>query len=85
MNEGAAAELELTVRGAEKRDAGRGIARLPEPARDRLGVLSGDTLLLDGERVAAAKLWPARPDAEPGTVRVDADTRADAGVRIGDR
>ncbi|MFB6080099.1 MAG: AAA family ATPase [Haloferacaceae archaeon] len=85
MTEEPVAELELEVRGAEKRDAGRGIARLPEAARSRLGVLSGDTLLVEGERVAAAKLWPARPDAAPGTIGVDADVRANAGVHIGDR
>ncbi|MFB6302592.1 MAG: AAA family ATPase [Haloferacaceae archaeon] len=85
MTEEPVAEIDLEVRGAEKRDAGRGIARLPESARNRLGVLSGDTLLVEGDRVAAAKLWPARPDAEPGTIRIDADTRANAGVRIGDR
>ena len=32
----------LTVKGAEKRDAGRGVARVPESARRALGVLSGD-------------------------------------------
>jgi transitional endoplasmic reticulum ATPase len=78
-------EVELEVRGAEKRDAGRGIARLAESARTRLGVLSGDTLLVEGDRVAAAKLWPARQGAEAGTIRIDADTRATAGVSIGDR
>ena len=29
--------ISLTVRGAEKSDAGRGIARLPESARQQLG------------------------------------------------
>jgi len=76
--------LELTVRGAEKRDAGRGIARLPESARRELGVLSGDTLLVEGARTTVAKMWPARGDAEEGTVQVDADTRTNAGVSIGD-
>jgi transitional endoplasmic reticulum ATPase len=76
--------LELTVRGAEKRDAGRGIARLPESARRELGVLSGDTLLVEGTRTTVAKMWPARGDAEEGTVQVDADTRTNAGASIGD-
>ncbi|MFB6160076.1 MAG: AAA family ATPase, partial [Haloferacaceae archaeon] len=76
--------VELTVRGAEKRDAGRGIARLPGAARRELGVLSGDTLVVEGERATVAKCWPARPDADPGTVRIDADTRANAGVGVGD-
>jgi len=74
--------VRLTVQGAQKRDAGRGVARLPEVARRELGVLSGDTVLVEGDRPTVAKVWPAR-DGE-GTVRVDADTRANAGVTIGD-
>ncbi len=74
----------LTVRAAEKRDAGRGIARLPEPARKRLGLLSGDTVRIEGERAAVAKVWPGGADARDGTVLIDADTRANAGVKVGD-
>ena len=72
----------LTVQGAQKRDAGRGVARLAEGARRELGVLSGDTVVIEGDRPTVAKVWPAR-DGE-GTVRVDADTRANAGVTIGE-
>jgi transitional endoplasmic reticulum ATPase len=72
----------LTVQGAQKRDAGRGVARLAEGARRELGVLSGDTVLIEGARPTVTKVWPAR-DGE-GVVRVDADTRANAGVTIGD-
>ena len=82
MNE--TAGVELTVRAAEKRDAGRGIARLPEPARQRLGLLSGDTVRIEGERTAVAKVWPGGTDATDGTVLIDADTRANAGVKVGD-
>jgi transitional endoplasmic reticulum ATPase len=76
--------IELTVRGAEKRDAGRGIARLPEGARRALGVLSGDTVVIEGARATVAKVWPAVPGAPAGTVQVDADTRTNAGVKIGE-
>ena len=72
----------LTVKSAEKRDAGRGVARLPESARRALGVLSGDTVVIEGKRPTVAKVWPASGD--DGIVRVDADTRANAGVTIGD-
>ena len=84
MSETETGSLELVVRGAEKRDAGRGIARLPEAARRELGVLSGDTLLIEGERTTVAKMWPARAGVDAGTIQIDADTRANAGVRIGD-
>ncbi|WP_129116853.1 AAA family ATPase [Halegenticoccus tardaugens] len=76
--------LELAVRSAEKRDAGRGIARLPEAARRRLGVLSGDTVVIAGGRETVAKVWPARGGVPAGTIQVDADTRANAGVKIGE-
>jgi transitional endoplasmic reticulum ATPase len=76
--------IELTVRGAEKRDAGRGVARLAEDARQRLGVLSGDTVVIEGERDTVAKVWPAGADTPAGSVRIDADSRANAGVSIGD-
>ncbi|WP_336022377.1 AAA family ATPase [Halobellus salinisoli] len=76
--------LELTVRGAEKRDAGRGIARLPEPARRRLGVLSGDTVVVAGERETVAKVWPAGGGVPDDVVLVDADTRTNAGAKIGE-
>ncbi|MES3161944.1 MAG: AAA family ATPase [Halorubrum sp.] len=82
MNE--TAGVTLTVRAAEKRDAGRGIARLPETARKRLGLLSGDTVRIEGERAAVAKVWPGGADARDGTVLIDADTRANAGVKVGD-
>ncbi|SEA10639.1 transitional endoplasmic reticulum ATPase [Haloplanus vescus] len=76
--------IELTVRSAEKRDAGRGIARLPEAARKRLGVLSGDAVAIEGSRETVAKLWPARPGVPGDAILVDAETRADAGVAVGD-
>ena len=78
------AGLRLTVRAAEKRDAGRGIARLPESARKRLALLSGDTVEVRGERTAVAKVWPGGPSAADGSVLIDADTRANAGVKVGD-
>ena len=77
-------EVTLAVRGAEKRDAGRGVARLPETARRALSVLSGDTVLIEGERTTVAKVWPAGPDLDDDGIQVDADTRSNAGVSIGD-
>ena len=74
--------VRLPVAAAKKREAGRGVARLPEPARSRLGVLSGDTVVIEGDRQAVAKVWPG---TENDVVRIDADTRANAGVTVGDK
>jgi transitional endoplasmic reticulum ATPase len=76
--------VELVVEGAQKRDAGRGVARLPEAARHALGVLSGDTVVIEGENATVAKVWPASGDLAGDRVRVDADTRTNAGVNVGD-
>ncbi|SDY15333.1 AAA family ATPase [Halopenitus persicus] len=78
------ADVELTVRAAEKRDAGRGIARLSESTRTRLGVLSGDTVRIEGDRTTVAKVWPGGHDVPDGAIRIDADTRANADVTVGD-
>jgi transitional endoplasmic reticulum ATPase len=75
--------IELEVEGANKRDAGRGIARLPDSVRDRLNVLSGDPVIVGGDRKTVVKVWPANDDSGD-FVRIDADTRANAGVNIGD-
>ncbi|WIV67047.1 CDC48 family AAA ATPase [Natrialbaceae archaeon AArc-T1-2] len=76
--------VSLTVRAAEKRDAGRGVARIPEMARRQLGVLSGDNVVIEGKQATVAKMWPADPTAPENAVQIDADTRANAGVHVGD-
>ena len=75
--------LGLTVKSAEKRDAGRGIARLSERAIRELGVLSGDTVVIEGTQATVVKVWPGGHDVADGTVRIDADTRANAEVKVG--
>jgi transitional endoplasmic reticulum ATPase len=77
-----ARQVTLTVKGAEKRDAGRGVARLPESARRALGVLSGDTVVIEGDRPTVAKVWPG--SGAEGIVRIDAETRANAGANVGE-
>ncbi|WP_266077393.1 CDC48 family AAA ATPase [Haladaptatus caseinilyticus] len=76
--------ISLTVRGAEKRDGGRGIARIPDTARQQLGVLSGDTIALDGTQTTVVKVWPAASTVPEDSIQIDAETRANAGVKIGD-
>ncbi len=84
MTDTDATGVTLTVRAAEKRDAGRGVARIPEMARRQLGVLSGDTVVIEGDERTVAKMWPADPAVPETVVQVDADTRANAGVHVGD-
>ena len=74
--------IRVRVEGARKRDAGRGIARLPSDIQTRLGVLSGDPIIIEGERLTVAKVWPS--DDGGAVVRIDGDTRATIGANIGD-
>jgi transitional endoplasmic reticulum ATPase len=74
--------IRVRVEGARKRDAGRGIARLPSGIQTRLGVLSGDPIIIEGERLTVAKVWPS--DDGGAVVRIDGDTRATIGANIGD-
>jgi transitional endoplasmic reticulum ATPase len=74
--------LTVEVRGARKQDAGDGLARIPESVRDRLGVLSGDPLVIEGADRAVASV---RLGTEDGAyVRIDGETRAKAGTTVGD-
>ncbi|MDS0478493.1 AAA family ATPase [Natrinema sp. 1APR25-10V2] len=74
----------LSVRAAEKGDAGRGVARIPEPARRRLGILSGDAVVIEGDETTIAKMWPADPSVPDDAIQIDGDTRANAGAHVGD-
>ncbi|OLZ40321.1 AAA family ATPase [Natrinema saccharevitans] len=74
----------LSVRAAEKGDAGRGVARIPERARRQLGVLSGDTVVIEGSATTVAKMWPADASVPETAIQIDGDTRANAGVHVGD-
>ncbi|WP_254524719.1 AAA family ATPase [Natrinema caseinilyticum] len=74
----------LSVHAAEKADAGRGVARIPEPARRRLGILSGDAVVIEGDESTVAKMWPADPSTPDDSIQIDGDTRANAGVHVGD-
>jgi transitional endoplasmic reticulum ATPase len=76
--------VELTVRSAEKRDAGRGIARLPDRAMREIGVLSGDTVVIEGAASTVAKVWPGGHSVTDGSVLIDADTRTNASVKVGE-
>ena len=74
----------LSVRAAEKGDAGRGVARIPESVRRQLGILSGDAVVIDGDSTTVAKLWPADQSVPDDAIQIDGDTRANAGVHVGD-
>jgi len=75
-----AGSLELdVVEGDSIGSDDRPTARLPDAARRQLGVLSGDTVVIEGDRSVVATVWPGAALA-PGTVALDRNTRYDLGV-----
>ncbi len=74
---------EVVVREAEPRDAGRGIVRLPRGLMRELGVLSGETIQVEGEGTTVARVWPGRGELSASELRADGEIRTNAGVSVG--
>ena len=77
--------VEAVLRAARSRDAGQGVVRLSRPLMRTLGVLSGETVRVDGESTTVARVWPGRDDLGAEEFRADGEVRANAGASIGDR
>jgi len=78
-------EMTLRVAEAYHRDAGRGIARIGSDVMERLELVSGDIIEIQGKERAVAIVWPGYPDDEKDIIRIDGNIRSNAGVGIDDR
>ncbi len=78
-------EIKLKVAEARSRDVGRGIARIDPEIVERLGLTTGDMIIIEGTRKTAALCWPGYPeDRGQGIIRIDGTIRRNAGVGIDD-
>jgi transitional endoplasmic reticulum ATPase len=76
----------LKVAEALKRDAGRGLARLPPQVMEKLKLSSGDLIEIKGKRKTVAKAMPAYPeDRDKDIIRIDGTIRLNAKVGIDDK
>ena len=79
-------KITLRVVEAKTRDVSRGIARIDSRIMEKLGFAIGEAIAVEGERRAVAKLWPGYPEDEGREIiRIDGNTRRNAGVGIDDR
>ncbi len=79
-------EVTLKVAEAYHRDAGRGIARIDMVTMKKLGLVSGDTIEIQGKETAAAIVWPGySDDVGKGVIRIDGNIRNNASVGIDDK
>ncbi len=81
-----AGEITLKVIEARPLDVGRGIARVDPAVFREKGWQAGDALSIQGKKKTAALLWPGYPDdTGAGVIRLDGNTRRNAGVGIDDK
>lgn len=82
MNE----RIMMRVAEAHHRDVGRDIARIDRDVMEKMGILSGDVILVVGKEKACAIAGPGYPE-DQGTdlIRIDGNIRTNARVGIDDK
>jgi len=76
----------LRVAEAHHRDAGRDIARIDRDLMDRMGLSSGDVILVIGKERACALAGPGYPEDQGyDIIRIDGNIRSNARVGIDDK
>ncbi|MFW6449181.1 MAG: AAA family ATPase, partial [Halobacteriota archaeon] len=79
--------MKLQVKPLSQKDAGRGLAAIDREAIQRLGLESGDYIVIEGpggDR-AVARVWPGYPDdTGQGIIRIDGNLRQTVGVNVED-
>jgi transitional endoplasmic reticulum ATPase len=77
--------LQMRVGEAKQRDVGKRRARIEPEAMEFLKVEAGDMIEIVGKRASCAIVWPADDDNKtPDVIRIDGQTRKNAGVGIND-
>ncbi|MEM2429200.1 MAG: CDC48 family AAA ATPase [Nitrososphaerales archaeon] len=83
MAKSKATAVQLRVAEAKQRDVGKARARMPPEALDILGVKVGDAVQLIGKKSTVVTAWPFDPeDHSQGIIRIDGQTRKNAGVSL---
>ncbi len=76
----------VKVAEARSRDVGRGIARIDPLIFEKMGLMPGDAILIEGKKKTAAMVMRGYPEDEgSGIIRIDGYTRRNAGVGIDDK
>ncbi len=76
----------VKVAEARSRDVGRGIARIDPVIYEKMGLMPGDAIIIEGKKKTAAMVMRGYPEDEgSGIIRIDGYTRRNAGVGIDDK
>lgn len=77
--------IQLRVAEAKHRDVGKRRARIDPRYMEHLGIQAGEVVELAGKRSTAVTAWPAdEEEKENDIVRIDGQTRKNAGVGLND-
>jgi transitional endoplasmic reticulum ATPase len=77
--------LQLRIAEAKHRDVGKHRARINQVHMGKMGIQPGDIIELTGKRVTAVTAWPAdEEEKETDIIRIDGQTRKNAGVGLND-
>ncbi|MEW6604332.1 MAG: CDC48 family AAA ATPase [Thermoproteota archaeon] len=77
--------IQLRVAEARHRDVGKRRARIDSSHMEQLGIQSGEVIEIAGKRSTAVTAWPAdEEEKETDIIRIDGQTRKNAGVGLND-
>lgn len=76
--------IKLKVLEANEDYVGKGVVTLSTAIKQKLGLVSGDTIEITGNKVTVANVWPEKEITEEETIRMDQFLRQNAGVSVGD-
>ena len=82
---GGSSPVQLRVAEAKHRDVGKRRARIDVHYMDHLGIQVGEIVELVGKRITTVTVWPAdEEEKESDIIRIDGQTRKNAGVGLND-
>ncbi|RMF31860.1 MAG: AAA family ATPase, partial [Candidatus Nitrosothermus koennekii] len=74
--------IQLRVMEAKQRDVGKKRARINENVMEALKITTGDIIEIIGKKRTAVTVWPTDDEEEDEIIRIDGQTRKNAGVSI---
>lgn len=83
-NKASSPEIKLKVAEARYGDLGKRRARIDPIYMQKLGIEAGEVIELVGKRDTAATAWPANEEKPIDIIRMDGQTRKNAGVALND-
>jgi len=77
--------IKLKVQEASEDFIGKNIVKLDILVKQKLNIISGDVVLIKGDNITAAQVWPEKnKQGDENIIRMDQYTRKNANVSIGD-